>query len=84
MSVGYAEPADRMGRQCDLPCRIDIVGADIAGATDEGLLAHIGLNDTRMDRVDADTVALAGELERGRFGEQGDPAFGHRIERVEL
>jgi len=62
-----------MGRQCDLPRRIDVVGADIAGTTDKSLFAHIGLNDTRMDRVHPYSIAFTGELKRGRFGEQGTP-----------
>jgi hypothetical protein len=32
--------------------------------------------------IDPHPVALAGEFERRRFGEQGHPALGHRIERV--
>jgi hypothetical protein len=73
-----------MGGQRELSRRIDVVRAEIAGATDESLLIHIGLNDTRMNRVHPDAVAFAGELERGRFGEQGDATLGHRIKRVEL
>ena len=73
-----------MGRQCDLSRCVNIVSANIAGATDEGLIAHIGLNGTRVDRVNADTVALASELERGLFGKQDNPPFRHRIERVKL
>src|SRR6266446_8996007 len=35
--VGYAEPADRVVRQGELTRRLDIVGAEIAGAADKGL-----------------------------------------------
>src|ERR1043166_6436611 len=73
-----------MSRQRKLSCRIDVVRPEIAGATDESLLTHIGLNDTWMNRVHPDAVAFAGELERGRFGEQGDATLGHRIKRGEL
>jgi len=46
--AGYTQPANRMGGQCELSRRIDVVRAEIAGATDESLLTHIGLNDTRI------------------------------------
>src|SRR4029077_2311529 len=55
---GCTKPANRMSRQCGLSRRIDVVRAEIAGATDEGLFTHVGLNYTRMYRVDADTVPL--------------------------
>src|SRR6266446_725613 len=82
--VGYAEPADRVVRQGEPARRLDIVGAEIAGAADEGLVAHIGLDYPRMDRVDPHPIALAGEFEGRRFGEQRDTALGQRIERVVL
>src|SRR5215470_14500479 len=65
--VGHAEPANWVGRQCDLSRGIDIVGSDISSTTDKSLFAHVGLNDTRMDRIHPDAVALASELERRRF-----------------
>jgi hypothetical protein len=46
--AGYTQPANRMGGQRELSRRIDVVRAEIAGATDESLLTHIGLNDTRI------------------------------------
>jgi hypothetical protein len=36
--VGHAEPADRVGRQGEPTRRVDIVGAEIAGAADKGLM----------------------------------------------
>ena len=56
----------------------------LAGAHGEGLLAHVGLDEAGMDRVDPDLVALAAELQRRRLGEQRHAALGQRIERVEL
>jgi hypothetical protein len=48
----HAEPADRVPRHDALAQRVDVVGAEIAGPADKGLLAHVGLDQTRMDRVD--------------------------------
>src|SRR3984893_4655554 len=42
--VGHAEPADRVPRQGEPARRLDIVGAEVAGAADKGLVAHIGLD----------------------------------------
>ena len=82
MSVGGAHAADRQPLD-DLPPRhLDVVGAEIARPGDQHLVAHIGVDRAGMHRVDPDAVALAGEFERRRFGEQGDAALGHRIERV--
>jgi hypothetical protein len=50
--VGHGEPADRVPRHSLLPHRIDIIGAEIVRAADKGLLAHVGLNQTRVDRAD--------------------------------
>ena len=41
-----------MPRQGLLTHRIDIVAAEIARAADKGLLAHIGLDQAGVDRVD--------------------------------
>src|SRR5204862_6843221 len=64
--------------------RIDVVRAEVAGATGESLVTHIGLNDTWMNRDHPDAVAIASELERGRFGEQRDAPLGLRVKRIEL
>src|SRR5205085_1819640 len=77
-----AHAADRDACQRLLARRLEVVGAEIAGPHRQHLVAHVGLGRARVHRVDADAVALAGEFERRRFGEQGDPALGHRIERV--
>src|SRR3984893_3455397 len=82
--VGHAEPADRVPRQGELTRRLDIVGAEITGAAEEGLVAHIGLDHSRMDRVDANSITLAGQFEGRRFGKQRDTTLGQRIERVVL
>src|SRR6266851_9597390 len=82
--VGDAEPADRVPRQSEPTRRVDIVGAEVAGAADKGLVAHIGLDHARVDRVDPHPIALAGEFECGRFGEQRDTTLGQRIKRVVL
>jgi hypothetical protein len=63
---------------------VDTVGPDITCPADKRLCAHIGLDQSRVDRVDANAIALAGEFKRGRFGKQRHAALGHRIERVEL
>ena len=54
------------------------------GASDKGLRAHIGLDHAGMNRIHPDPIALASELQRRRFGEQRDPALGHRVKRIEL
>jgi hypothetical protein len=61
---------------------LGIVGAERPGTHGEGLLPHVGIDDTGMDRVDADAIALAAELQRRRLGEQRDSTLGQRIERV--
>jgi hypothetical protein len=48
----HTEPADRVPRHGLLTHRIDIVAAEIARPADKGLLAHVGLDQTRVDRVD--------------------------------
>src|SRR5262245_1536435 len=80
--VGDTEPADRMHGERGLTRPFGVVGALLAGAHDEGLLAHVGLDEAWMDRVDPDLVALAAELQRRRLGEQCHAALGQRIERV--
>src|SRR4029434_8223578 len=55
--VGDTEPADRMQGGRGLACLFGVVGALLAGAHDEGLLAHVGLDESGMDRVDPDLVA---------------------------
>src|SRR5215213_5532848 len=57
--VGDTEPADRMQGERGLARLVGVVGALLAGAHGEGLLAHVGLDEAGMDRVDADLVALA-------------------------
>jgi hypothetical protein len=42
--VGRAEPPDRVAGQGKSTRRLDIVAAAIAGAADEGLVAHVGLD----------------------------------------
>src|SRR5512137_2818953 len=57
--VGDTQPADRMQAERRLACLLDVVGALLTGPHDEGLLAHVGLDQAGMDRVDADPVPLA-------------------------
>ena len=75
MSVEHAEPADRVRRECHVARCLGVVAAVVAGARGKGLLAHVGLDHTGMDRIDPDPVSFAGEFERGRFGEQVTPPF---------
>src|SRR5882757_10210087 len=65
--IGDTEPADRVQGECGLACPFGVVGALLARAHGEGLLAHVGLDEAGMDRVDADLVALAAELQRRRL-----------------
>jgi hypothetical protein len=74
--------ADRDAFQRLLTGRFKVVCAQIARAYRKDLIAHIGVDRAGMNRVDADPVALAGEFERRRLGEQRNPALGHRIERI--
>ena len=74
--------ADRQALDDLTTRRLDVVGAEIARPRDQHLIAHIGVDCPGMHRVDPNAVSLAGKFERGRLGEQGHPAFGHRIERV--
>ena len=85
MSSATPEPADRVQGERGLgaPVSVSLVPL-LAGAHGEGLLAHVGLDEAGMDRVDPDLVALAAELQRRRLGEQRDAALGQRIERIEL
>src|SRR5262245_17961614 len=57
--VGDAEPTDRMECERGLARLFGVVGADLAGTHDKGLLAHVGLDQAGMDRIDTDAVALA-------------------------
>jgi hypothetical protein len=79
MSVGV--PMRPIGRR-SMTWRRAISMSLIAGTGRQHLIAHIGVDRAGMHRVDADAVALAGKFERRRFGEQGNAALGHRIERV--
>ena len=65
-----------------LRSRFKVVCAQIACAHRKHLIAPIGVDRAPVNRVDANPVALAGEFERCRLGEQSDPALGHRIERI--
>ena len=74
--------ADRDAFQRLLAGRFKVVGAQIARAYRKDLIAHISVDRAGMNGVDADPVALAGEFERRRLGEQRNSALGHRIERI--
>src|SRR6185437_4331531 len=60
--VGHTQPADRVQPQRGLARLLGVVGADLFGAHHEGLVAHVGLDQAGMDRVDPNAVALATEL----------------------
>ena len=68
----------------DVAGSLDIVAAGLPRPRHERLRAHVGLDHAGMDRVDANSPALAGEGERGRLGKQRHAALAHRVERVEL
>ncbi len=84
MSIGTPSrpQGSRFGHS--LPHLRRIIGAGALRTGDEGLLAHVSLNDAGMDRVDTNPIALAREFERCRFSEQRNAALRHRIQRVEL
>jgi hypothetical protein len=63
---------------------LDVVAAGLPRARYERLRAHVGLDHAGMDRVDADSPALAGERQGGRLGKQRHAALAHRVQRVEL
>src|SRR6202022_1307574 len=77
--VGHrSHAADRQPGQ-RLPARLlDIVGAEIARPHRQDLIAHLGLGRAGMDRVDANSIAFARELECRGFGEERHSALGHR------
>src|ERR1700730_10189854 len=56
--------ADRQPGQRLAARLLDVVGAEIARPHDEHLIAHLGLGRARMDRVDANSIAFARELQR--------------------
>src|SRR5438132_1379462 len=70
--------ADRQPGQRLAARLLDVVGAEVARPHDEHLIAHFGFGRAGVDRVDANAVALARELECRGFGEERHPALGHR------
>src|SRR5258708_18369457 len=70
--AGDAQPADRVIVEKPLARRLEIVGAQVARPRGHALHAHVGLDQTGVNRVHPDAIALAAELEGARLREHHD------------